>query len=59
MDGRETLEEIFLGRDNVVLDVGYYYCAYVVYVVHVSSLMLCACSVVYILCVSTLLKLHV
>jgi len=47
----QTLESRFLGRDDVVLHVWYYYCAYVVYVVHVSSLMLCACSVVYILCV--------
>ena len=44
----KTLEARFLGRDSVVLDVWYYYCAYVVYVVHVSSVMLCTCGVVYI-----------
>ena len=42
MDGGETLEARLLGRDSVVLDVWYYYCAYV------ASVMLCACSVVYI-----------
>ena len=36
MDGRETLEARFIGRVNVVLDVWYYYCANVVYFVHVS-----------------------
>ena len=51
MDGRETLETRLLGRDSVVLDVWYYCCAYVVYVVHVASVMLCACIVVYIQCV--------
>jgi len=45
MDSRETLEGRLLGRHSVVLDVWYYYCAYVV---HVVSVMLCACSVVYI-----------
>jgi len=44
----ETLEASLLGSDSVVLDVWYYCCAYVVYVVHVSYVMLCACSVVYI-----------
>jgi len=34
----------------VVLDVWYYYCAHVVYVVHVASMMLFTCSVVYIYC---------
>lgn len=36
-----------VGRDNVVLDVWYYYCAYV-YVVHVAFVRLYACGVVYI-----------
>ena len=45
MDGKETLEARFLGMDSVVLDVWQYYCAYVV---HVSSMMLFECSVVYI-----------
>ena len=36
----KTLEERFLAEDNVVLDVWYYCCAHVAYV------MLCACSVV-------------
>ena len=44
----KTLEARLLGRDSVVLDVWYHYCSYVVYVVHVASVMLCACSVVYI-----------
>ena len=43
MDGEETLESRFPGRDSVVLDVWYYYC---VYVVHVASMMLCACGIV-------------
>jgi len=46
MDRRETLEARFLRRDNVFLDMQYYYCAYVVYVVHGASVMLCACGVV-------------
>jgi len=46
MDGGETLEARLHGRDNVVLDVWYYCCAYVVYVVHVAFVMLCACIVV-------------
>jgi len=33
------MEARFLGRDSVVLDVWYYCCAYVVYVVHVPSMM--------------------
>lgn len=45
------LEERLLGRDGVVLNVWYHFCAYVVYVVHVASMMLCACGVVYIQCV--------
>jgi len=44
----KTLEARLLGRDSVVLDVWYYCCVYVVYVVHVSCVMLCACSFVYI-----------
>jgi len=48
MDGRETLEARFLGRDSVVLDVWYYCCAYVLYVGHAASVMLCTCGVVYI-----------
>ena len=48
MDGGETLKARFLGRDIVVLDEWYYYCAYVVYVIHVASVMLCACGLVYI-----------
>jgi len=35
----KTLEEIFLGRGSVLLDVRYYCCAYVIYVVHVASVM--------------------
>ena len=35
----EILEARFLGKDNVVLDVRYYYCAYIVYVAHVASMM--------------------
>jgi len=46
-----TLEARLLGRDSVILDVWYYYCEYVVYVVHISCVMLCAYSVVYIECV--------
>jgi len=38
----------FLVRDIVVLDVWYYCCAYILYVLHVSFVMLCACGVVYI-----------
>ena len=38
----KTLEERLLSRDNVVLYVWYYCCAYVLYVVHVASAMLCA-----------------
>ena len=44
----KALETMFLGRENVLLDVRYYCCAYVVYIVHVASVMLCACSVAYI-----------
>ena len=40
---RISMDEIpkvsFLGKDSVVLDVWYYCCAYVVYVVHVASMM--------------------
>ena len=48
MVGGETLEAMLLGRDSVVLDVWYYCCAYIVYVVHAASVKLCACGVVYI-----------
>jgi len=44
----KTLEATLLGRGSVVLDVWYYCCAYVVYIVHVRSVILCACSVVHI-----------
>jgi len=44
----KTLEARFLGRDSVVLDVWYYCCAYVVYVVPIAFMMLCTCVVVYI-----------
>ena len=44
----KTLEARLLGRDSVVLDVTYYCCAYVVYVVHFTIVMLCACGFVYI-----------
>lgn len=37
----KTLEERFLGRDSVILDVWYYFCAYVVYILHIAFLMLC------------------
>ena len=43
----KTLEVRFLGKYSVVLDVWYCCCAYVVYVVHVASMMLRACGVVY------------
>ena len=43
-----TLEARLHGRDNVVLDVWYYCCAYVVYDVHGTSVRLCTCVVVYI-----------
>ena len=56
----KTWEARFLGKDNMVLDVWYYYCAYTVYVVHVSYMMCahavlciynmctcCLCSVMY------------
>jgi len=43
----KTLGTRFLGRESVLLEVRYYCCAYVVYIVHVSSMMLCTCSVVY------------
>lgn len=46
MDGGETLEARLLGRDSTVLDVWYYCCAYVVYVLNVAFVMLCACGVV-------------
>ena len=44
----KILEARLLGRDSVVLDVWYYCFSYVVYVVHVAYVMLCACGVVYI-----------
>lgn len=36
----KTLESRFLGRGSVVSDMWYYCCAYVVHVVHVSSVMI-------------------
>ena len=42
----KALEERLFGRDIAVLDIWYYCCAYVVYVVHVASVMLCTCGVV-------------
>ena len=39
----------------MVLDVWYYCCEYIVYVVHVASVMLCTCGVVYIYSVYMLL----
>jgi len=47
----EILQARFLGKNNVVLDVRYYCCAYVVYVVHVASMM-CALVVlrIYSMC---------
>ena len=42
---------MLLGRDSVVLNLWYYCCAYVVYVVHVSFVMLCTRGGVYIYCV--------
>jgi len=55
MDDRETLKERLLGRDNVVLDVWYYYCVYVVHVVYlvIVPMVMCTCnicSIVYIWC---------
>lgn len=47
----KALEAKFLGRDSVVLDMWYYDCAYVIYVVHVASVMLCTYGVVYMYCV--------
>ena len=44
----KILEARLLGRGNVVLDVWYYCCAHVVYVLHVAYVMMCACGVVYI-----------
>lgn len=44
----KTQEASFLSRGGVVLDVWYYCYAYIVYVVHVSFMMLCTCGVVYI-----------
>jgi len=48
MDGGETLKARLLGRESVVLDEWYYYCAYVVYVIHVASAILCTCGLEYI-----------
>lgn len=47
MDGGKTLEARLFGRDNVVLDVQCYCCAYVV---HVTYVMLCTSGVVCIWC---------
>ena len=35
----EIPEARFLGKDNMVFDVWYYYCEYIIYVVHVSYMM--------------------
>lgn len=43
----KTLKPRFLGNDNVVFNLWYYCCAHGVYVVHVASVILCACDVVY------------
>jgi len=51
----KTLEASFLGKKTVVMDVWYECCAYAIYVVLVSLIMLCACSVVYIECVYMLI----
>ena len=47
----KTLEARLICRDSVVLDVQCYCGAYLLYVVRVASLMLCACIIVYIWCV--------
>ena len=44
----KILEARLLGGDSVVLDVWYYCCTYIVYVVHIAFVILCACGVVYI-----------
>ena len=44
MDGGETLEAIFLGRDSVVLDVEFYYCVYVVHIVYSMILPMVLCG---------------
>jgi len=44
----KILEAKLLGKDSVVLDVWYYYCAYVVYVVPVAYVLLCECGFVHI-----------
>ena len=41
----KALEARLLGIDNLVLDVWYYCCAYVI---QVASVMLCVCGVVHI-----------
>jgi len=48
----KTLEARLLGRDNMVLDVWYYYCAYVVYVV------MLLCDVVHMWCCPYIVCLH-
>lgn len=47
----KTLRVNFIARDNVLLDVRYYCCAYVVYVVNVASMMCVHACCVYIACV--------
>jgi len=48
MDGRETLEARFLGRGDVVLDVQFYYCVYVVIVVYSVIVHMVMYNVVYV-----------
>jgi len=36
----KTLDARFLGKDIVVLDMWYYFCAYFVYVLHVAFVMI-------------------
>ena len=48
----KTLEARFLGRGSVVSNVWYYYCAYVIHVVHVASVMIvCMQYCAYVVCV--------
>jgi len=54
----KTLEARLLGRDSVVLDVWYYCCANVVYVVHVACVMLCTCGFLYVYCVYMFFMKH-
>ena len=53
MDRKGTLEERFLGRDNVVLDVQCYCFVYVVHIVHSMTIpmVLCACCIYGVVCI--------